>query len=749
LNDIIEINGASTNNLKHITVHIPKHQITIVTGVSGSGKSSLVFSTLAAESQRLINKTYSSYIQQLMPHFPQPLVDKISNLPVSIVVDQKKIVGNSRSTVGTATDVYTGLRLLFSRLAKPFIGYSMVYSFNNPLGMCPQCKGIGKLSQIDSTSLLDRNKSLNEGAVKFPTFQPGGWRLTRYTESGYFDNDLPLKNWTKEDLDLLLNGAEHFPKNPSKNWHKTAKYIGLIPRIKTSFVTKESDTYTQDVQRVSSTTVCPACNGLRVNEKVRSAKINGYSIADCSAMSLNALYNFLKDLHESNVTIIVQDLLEKIKSLATVGLNYLTLNRETGTLSGGESQRLKLANYLTSPLSDILYIFDEPSVGLHPHDLIGINHIFKRLRDQGNTVVIVDHDPDVIKIADYIINLGEHAGAQGGQVTYTGTYSGLLVSDTITGRALANKGLLNLKQKKFDNFYKLNHVSLFNVHDASIKIPKDGLTVVTGVAGSGKSTLIRRLLVKHYPQSIVLDQSGIYASNRSNILTYLAAFDALREGFSKVSHKPVSLFSFNGKGACPHCKGKGVVKLDLAYMGDTFETCDACHGSRYNSQALAERWHGLTIAEVLNLTVSEASQIFHTERLNQVLQNLLKANLGYVKLGQSLDSFSGGERQRLKLAKLLGESSNQILILDEPSSGLHENDCEGLLGLFHRLVKDGYTVIVLEHNLRIMGQADWLIDMGPLAGSQGGQILFQGYVIDLVNQGNGFTAEHLRRYYLH
>lgn len=749
MNDVIEINGASTNNLKHITVHIPKHKITIVTGVSGSGKSSLVFSTLAAESQRLVTKTYSSYIQQLLPHFPQPLVDKISNLPVSIVVDQKKIAGNSRSTVGTATDIYAGLRLLFSRLAKPFIGYSMVYSFNNPAGMCPQCKGLGKLSQIDSTSLLDRNKSLNEGAIKFPTFQPGGWRLTRYTESGYFDNDLPLKNWTKEKMDLLLNGEEHFPKNPSKNWHKTAKYIGLIPRIKTSFVNKESDTYAHDVQRVSSTTVCPACHGLRLNEKVRSAKISGASIADCSTMPLDILYEFLKEIRESRVSIIIQDLLEKIKSLATVGLSYLTLNRETGTLSGGESQRLKLANYLTSPLSDILYIFDEPSVGLHPHDLIGINHIFQQLRDQGNTVVIVDHDPDVIKIADYIINLGEHAGAQGGHVTYTGTYSGLLGSDTITGRALVNKGALNLKQKKFNSFYKLDHVTLFNVDDASIKIPKNGLTVVTGVAGSGKSTLIRQLFVKHYPQSIVLDQRGIHASNRSNVLTFLGAFDTLREGFSKVSHKPISLFSFNGKGACPHCKGKGVVKLDLAYMGDTFEPCEACHGSRYNAQALAEHWHGLTIAEFLNLTVSEASQIFHTGLLNQVLQNLIKANLGYVTLGQSLDSFSGGERQRLKLAKLLGKSRNQILILDEPSSGLHENDCEGLLALLKRLVKDGYTVIVLEHNLRIIGQADWLIDMGPLAGAQGGHILFQGNVIDLVNHGRTFTAEHLRLYYLH
>ncbi|EKF1879139.1 excinuclease ABC subunit UvrA [Listeria innocua] len=746
MNRFISIEGAKTNNLKNISLKLPKYQISVVTGVSGSGKSSLVFDTLAAESQRLLNETYSSYIQQLLPHYPQPIVDKIENLPVSIVINQKKIGGNARSTVGTVTDIYSSLRLLFSRIATPFIGYSMTYSFNNPQGMCETCKGLGEIKQIDISKLIDFDKSLNDGAIDFPTFQPGGWRLTRYTESGNFDNDKKIKDYSKPELDLLLNNHGSPPINPTEKWPKTATYIGVISRITKNFVEKDNDKYSTQLNQILEVNECPSCQGTRVNKIVRSAKINEKSIADCVTMPVSELIVFIKKIQSPIVQIILEDLIKKLKSLEDVGLGYLSLNRPTSTLSGGESQRIKMTKHLNSALSDVLYIFDEPSIGLHPEDIHGISKIIKGLKNKGNTVVLVDHDPDIIKIADRVIEIGQGAGDRGGNITFEGTYEELLKSNTVTGRVLSDKVNINTERKKFSSHYLLENVSLHNVTKASVRIPKQSLTVVTGVAGSGKSTLIRYLFKSKYPEASILDQSQIRGSIRSNVLTYLNVFDRVRSIFAHHSGKSISLFSYNGKGACPSCKGKGYIKLDLAYMGDVEQICEECHGKRFNSEALSVQKYGLTIYDVLQLPVNKAITLFEDNLLKKTMQDLIDVNLGYIKLGQSLDTYSGGELQRLKIAKVIHQDSSNLLILDEPSTGLHEIDIDKLLLLFNKLLKKNKTLIVLEHNLKIISNAQWIIDMGLRGGNLGGKVIFEGYPIDLLKIKDSLTAKHLQSY---
>lgn len=749
MSEFIEVIGAKNNNLQNVSVKIPKHQITVFTGLSGSGKSSLVFDTIAAESQRLLNETYSAFVQQMLPKYEAPQVEAINNLPVSIVIDQKKIGGNARSTVGTITEIYTGLRLLYSRIAKPFVGYSMVYSFNNPTGMCPTCQGLGVTKQADIHKLLDFDKSLNEGAIQFPTFQPGGFRWLRYTETGNFDNDKKIRDYSEVELKRLLFDKGSQPDNPTSKWPKTSKYVGVVERIKTTIMEKGGLHYQKALNDVFNEQTCPDCHGTRVNEMIRSAKINGQSIADCSEMAIDDLIEFLKQIHgNQEIDLVLKNLLTRLNSLKVVGLDYLTLSRSTTSLSGGESQRIKMTKHLNSALSDVCYIFDEPSVGLHPQDLLGINKIFTKLRDQGNTVLLIDHDPDVIKIADNVIEMGPGAGKKGGQITFEGTYQALLSSQTVTGQALCQKHYLNTKKSDFQQFYQLQHAHKYNVQDASIKIPKNALTVVTGVAGSGKSTLVRELFTKKYQQAVTFDQSAIKGSNRSNILTYLGVFDDIRKQFAKVSQRPASLFSFNGQGGCPECHGKGYIKFDLAYMGDVKQTCEKCHGKRYSDEALKVKYHGLNIFETLQLTASDGLGLF-SKRIDFVLQNLLDANLGYLNLGQSLDTLSGGELQRLKIAKSLGEAKqSDLLILDEPSTGLHESDIKQLLKLMESLLAAGKTLIVLEHNLSIISQAQWIIDLGPRGGRYGGQILFQGYPVDLIKNQTSFTAQHLRSFCL-
>lgn len=747
MNDFIIIKNATTNNLKNISLNIPKHKLVAVTGVSGSGKSSLVFDTIASESQRLLNETYSSYIQDLLPKYKKPIVDSITNLPVSLVINQKRIYGNSRSTVGTITDIYSSLRLLYSRIATPFIGYSMKYSFNNPQGMCKHCKGLGEVKTINTEKLIDFNKSLNENAIQFPTFQNNGWRLTRYTESGFFDNDKKISDYSESELDLLLYSTKIKPQKPSEKWHKTADYIGVVPRIMDSFVYVSNTTYKKDLDRILTTSICPMCHGTRLNDEVLSAKINDKSIADCCNMLVTDLLEFINSIDNTKVTIITDELKMKLKGLCTLGLDYLTLNRATSTLSGGESQRIKMSKYLNSSLSDVLYIFDEPSVGLHPQDIKGINNILKEIKNKGNSVLFVDHDPDIIAIADEVINFGEGAGVAGGSITFQGTFEKLLHSNTITAKSFLKKHYVNTNKKDFLNYYKLENVSKNNIKNISVKFPENGLSLVTGVAGSGKSTLVRQLFKNKYPLSTIVDQSLPHVSNRSNITTYLNIYNEIRKIFSRENNVDISLFSVTGKGACPECKGKGMVKLDLAYLGNSQQICEKCQGKRFNDRALSHQYKGKNISEVFDLTAQEAMQLLYNNPLiKKTLDSLIKANLSYIKLGQPLDSFSGGELQRLKIAQMLTNKTHGIIILDEPSTGLHESDIDNLIVLFHKLLAEGNTLIVLEHNLSIINQADWIIDLGPKGGSLGGNLLFQGYPLDFINFKESYTASNLRRF---
>ncbi|MCO4351377.1 ATP-binding cassette domain-containing protein [Staphylococcus agnetis] len=747
----IHIRGARQNNLKNIHVAIPKHQLTVVTGRSGSGKSSLIFSTIAAESERLLNETYSSYIQHQLTHYDKPDVDQIENLPVAMIINQKRLGGNSRSTVGTISDIYASVRLLWSRIGEPFVGYSDVFSFNNPNGMCETCQGLGYVEDIDLNELLYYEKSLNEGAINFPSFKPDSWRGKRYRYSGLFDNDKKLKDYTEEEMHTFLYTEPTTLKNPPSNWPKTAKFEGLIHRFRRSFLINdnfEKKRFLKDVQRVVTTHQCPTCNGQRLNQKVLRCKINGMNIAEFTALTIEETIPFLKTIQSDKATFIIQPLLTQLEALNDIGLNYLTLGRETTTLSGGESQRIKLIRHLNSPLTDLVYIIDEPSVGLHPEDIEKINQIMLNIRDKGNSVIIVEHDPDVIKIADHVIDIGPGAGKNGGNVTFEGTYRDLLKSDTDTGRALTRHHQLKTHTPThYKNWYTLNHISRNNLNDVSVKIPKQALTVLTGVAGSGKSSLIKAGFERE-PNAIFIDQKPVHASNRSNLLTYMDVFDEVRDFFSKATGLKKGMFSYNSEGACPNCNGKGVLKTELAFMPDFSQVCEVCGGTRYKQEVLDAKVEGKSIADVLALTVEEAITLFEKEpTIASRLKALQSTGLYYMTLGQSLDTLSGGEMQRVKLSRYLTEKmSNHVFIFDEPTTGLHENDIPILQSRFEQLIKDGNTVILIEHNLTMMTQADWLIDVGPGAGTKGGHILYSGPPQDLFHIQNSVTAKHLARY---
>lgn len=747
----IHIRGARQNNLKNIHVAIPKHQLTVVTGRSGSGKSSLIFSTIAAESERLLNETYSSYIQHQLTHYDKPDVDQIENLPVAMIINQKRLGGNSRSTVGTISDIYASVRLLWSRIGEPFVGYSDVFSFNNPNGMCETCQGLGYVEDIDLNELLYYEKSLNEGAINFPSFKPDSWRGKRYRYSGLFDNDKKLKDYTEEEMHTFLYTEPTTLKNPPSNWPKTAKFEGLIHRFRRSFLINdnfEKKRFLKDVQRVVTTHQCPTCNGQQLNQKVLRCKINGMNIAEFTALTIEETIPFLKTIQSDKATFIIQPLLTQLEALNDIGLNYLTLGRETTTLSGGESQRIKLIRHLNSPLTDLVYIIDEPSVGLHPEDIEKINQIMLNIRDKGNSVIIVEHDPDVIKIADHVIDIGPGAGKNGGNVTFEGTYRDLLKSDTDTGRALTRHHQLKTHTPThYKNWYTLNHISRNNLNDVSVKIPKQVLTVLTGVAGSGKSSLIKAGFERE-PNAIFIDQKPVHASNRSNLLTYMDVFDEVRDFFSKATGLKKGMFSYNSEGACPNCNGKGVLKTELAFMPDFSQVCEVCGGTRYKQEVLDAKVEGKSIADVLALTVEEAITLFEKEpTIASRLKALQSTGLYYMTLGQSLDTLSGGEMQRVKLSRYLTEKmSNHVFIFDEPTTGLHEDDIPILQSRFEQLIKDGNTVILIEHNLTMMTQADWLIDVGPGAGTKGGHILYSGPPQDLFHIQNSVTAKHLARY---
>ncbi|WP_312337289.1 excinuclease ABC subunit UvrA [Anaerospora hongkongensis] len=748
VDNYIHVSGARERNLKNINVLIPKKEITVFTGVSGSGKSSLVFDTIAAESQRQLNETYTSFIRHRMPHYGKPDVDTIENLSVAFIINQKRLGSNARSTVGTITDIYSVLRLLYSRIGEPFAGYSDTFSFNNPAGMCQHCEGLGKTEIINLELLLDKNKSLNEGAIRFPTFEPGGWRITRYIHSGFFDNNKKIKDYSAEELEVLLYSDGIKVKNPTSEWHKTALYEGVVPRIERSFLKKEDGEkvrYGKETERFVVKQSCPHCHGTRLNDKVLSCKVKGKNIAECADMQINELLDFIQSIQAPLSATIIAELVNRLQHMVSIGLGYLNLSRETSSLSGGESQRIKMVSQLGSSLTDLTYIFDEPSIGLHPHDISKINELMKLLRDKGNTVLIVEHDPDMIKIADHIIDMGPGAASHGGEVVYQGTLAGLKTAGTLTGRYLTYCPELKPDTRSPKGWLSIQNASMHNIKNLSVEIPKGVMTVVTGVAGSGKSTLINGILSRLYPEIIVIDQKGVQASKRSNIATFTNIFEIIRKQFAKINGVNAALFSFNSQGACPGCKGLGVTYTDLAFMDTIVTVCEECHGKRYTAEVLAYLLRGKNIAEVLNMTVTEALAFFQEKEIVTVLKRLSDVGIPYVSLGQPLSTLSGGELQRIKLASEL-ESSGHIYVLDEPSTGLHMADIKQLILAMNRLVEQNATLIIIEHNLDIICQADWLIDIGPYAGQNGGKIMFAGLPKDIINSQASLTGKHLKKY---
>jgi excinuclease UvrABC ATPase subunit len=744
----IKVSGARQNNLKNISLEIPKNQITVFTGVSGSGKSSLVFETIGAEAQRQINETQNSFTRNRLNHIGVADVDKIEHLNVPVIINQKRLGGNARSTVGTATDILASLRLLFSRMGEPFVGYSGVFSFNNPQGMCPTCEGLGHTSTIDIDKLLDKNKSLNEGAILFPTFQPGGYRWLRYAHSGYFDGDKKLRDFTKKEWDLLLHAEEHKPAHPHASWGKTMQYIGLLPRIENDFLKKESKEYNlrkKELQKIIVTRNCPDCNGKRLNPKVLSCKIRGKDIADCTALPIDELLEFVRSLSSKSFDTILHELEKKLENVITIGLQYLTLDRATNTLSGGESQRIKMVRHLGNSLEDLLYIFDEPSIGLHAKDLDNISQIIKQIKEKGNTVLIVEHDPDIIKIADHIVDMGPMSGIHGGQIIYQGTFSDLKHSNGKTGKYFSQEQKYKTHPRKGTGSITIAHADLFNLKNITVDIPRNVLSVITGVAGSGKSTLISKVLPAQYPDVKIIDQSPIIGHSRATLLTYLDISDKIRKLFADTNKVSNQMFSSNSQGACPNCKGLGIEKIDLAFMDDIEQPCEVCNGSGFDPEVLKYTFRNKSIADVMRLTVEEAVDFFGSYDFVKYFHLLSELGLSYLKLGQRLSTFSGGERQRLKLSGEL-EGKGDVLVLDEPSTGLHPADTERLMHMLNKLVEQGDTLIVIEHNLDIVAQADWIIDIGPGAGKYGGELVFKGTVAELLNNEVSETAKYLRKH---
>lgn len=746
----IKIIGASQNNLKNIDVNVPKHLITVFTGRSGSGKSSLVFNTIAAESEQLLNESYSSYIQFHLNQQPKPKVKEIKNLPVAMTISQKRFNGNSRSTVGTVSDIYASVRLLWSRVGEPFVGYSDAFSFNSPNGMCETCEGLGYIEDINLNELLDWDKSLNEGAIDFPSFGPDKERGKAYRDSGLFDNDKKLKEYTKEELGLFLYQEPIKLKNPPEEWRKSAKYVGLIPRFRRIFLgDKETNKkrYAKHLKNVVENKVCPTCNGQRLNSKILSCKILSKNISDFTQMTVKENLEFLTKLNDPTAKFIIEPLRKQLEALEYIGLSYLTLNRVTTSLSGGEAQRLKLIRHLNSPLSDLIYIIDEPSVGLHPEDISKINEILKSLKEKGNTILIVEHDPDVIKESDYIIDMGPGSGKEGGVVTFEGTYKELLSSDTATGQALRVNHHLKKEIRKPKDFYQIGPINKNNLFNVKVDIPKQVLTVLTGVAGSGKSSLVKAGFI-NYNNAIFIDQKSVQGSNRSNLLTYLGVFDRIRTFFSKETGLSKSMFSYNSKGACPNCGGKGYIETELAFMGEFSQPCEVCHGKRYRPEVLNATVNGYSIADFLELTVDDGIRFFDKESdVKAKLQAISKTGLNYITLGQPLSTLSGGEIQRVKLGQYLNEEVNDsIFIFDEPTTGLHETDIPVLMNCFNDLIEQNNTVILIEHNLSIMCEADWIIDVGPGPGLDGGKVQFSGTPMDFVDFKETLTSKHLKRY---
>ncbi|SDS70671.1 ATP-binding cassette domain-containing protein [Actinopolymorpha singaporensis] len=774
--DLIRVQGARENNLKDVSVELPKRRLTVFTGVSGSGKSSLVFATIAAESQRMINETYSAFLQGFMPTLARPEVDLLDGLTTAIIVDQERMGADPRSTVGTATDANAMLRILFSRIGKPHIGSPQAFSFNVPTrvasgvmktekgqgekksvvrnavyqgGMCPRCEGMGNVSDIDLTALYDENKSLNEGALTIPGYSMDGWYGRIFRGCGYFDPDKPIRKFTKKELNDLLYREPTKIKVDGIN----LTYAGLVPQIQKSFLSKDVDSLQPHirafVERAVTFAVCPECGGTRLSKEARSAKIKGKNIADLCAMQISDLADWIRDLDEPSVAPLLAGLRHLLDSFSRIGLGYLSLDRPAGTLSGGEAQRTKMIRHLGSSLTDVTYVFDEPTIGLHPHDIARMNELLLQLRDKGNTVLVVEHKPETIAIADHVVDLGPGAGADGGTVCFEGTVEGLRASDTVTGRHLDDRASLKPSVRTPAGALEVRGASTHNLRKVNVDIPLGVLCVVTGVAGSGKSSLIHGSVAGR-DGVVVIDQRGIRGSRRSNPATYTGLLDPIRKAFAKANGVKPALFSANSEGACPACKGAGVIYTDLGVMATVESPCEECEGRRFQASVLDYTLAGRNIAEVLAMSVAEAEEFFgegeaSTPAAHKILNRLADVGLGYLHLGQPLTTLSGGERQRLKLATAMAEKGD-VYVLDEPTTGLHLADVEQLLALLDRLVDSGKSVVVIEHHQAVMAHADWIIDLGPGAGHDGGRVVFEGTPADLVAARSTLTGEHLAAY---
>ncbi|MGW0627328.1 ATP-binding cassette domain-containing protein [Streptomyces sp. NPDC002758] len=773
--ELIRVVGARENNLKDVSIEIPKRRLTVFTGVSGSGKSSLVFNTIAAESQRLINETYSAFVQGFMPTLARPEVDVLEGLTTAIIVDQQRMGSDPRSTVGTATDANAMLRILFSRLGQPHIGSPKAFSFNVASisgagavtleragqtvkerrsfsitgGMCPGCEGRGTVTALDPAQLYDDSKSLSEGALTIPGYKPGGWNYRLYTESGFFDPDKPIREYTKKELNDFLHREPTRMKIAGINM----TYEGLIPRIQKSMLSKDREGMQphirEFVDRAVTFTTCPECDGTRLSAGARSSKIDGISIADACAMQISDLADWVRGLDEPSVAPLLAALQHSLDSFVEIGLGYLSLDRPAGTLSGGEAQRVKMIRHLGSSLTDVTYVFDEPTTGLHPHDIQRMNGLLLRLRDKGNTVLVVEHKPEVIAIADHVVDLGPGAGSVGGTVCFEGTVEDLRAGGTITGRHLDDRAGLKDTVRKHTGTLEIRGATTHNLQGVDVDIPLGVLAVVTGVAGSGKSSLVHGS-VPAGAGVVSVDQGAIRGSRRSNPATYTGLLEPIRKAFAKANGVKPALFSANSEGACPACNGAGVVYTDLAMMAGVATTCEDCEGKRFDASVLEYHFGGRDISEVLAMSVTEAEEFFRagearTPAAHKILERLADVGLGYLRIGQPLTTLSGGERQRLKLATHMADKGG-VYVLDEPTAGLHLADVEQLLGLLDRLVDSGKSVIVVEHHQAVMAHADWIIDLGPGAGHDGGRIVFEGTPADLVAARSTLTGEHLAEY---
>ncbi len=742
MKDII-IKGLKENNLKNVSLTIQKEKIVVFTGVSGSGKSSIVFDTIAAESQRQMNETYSAFVRGRLPKYEKPHVDLIDNLSASVIVDQTQLGGNVRSTVGTISDMYASLRLLFSRIGTPWVGTASFFSFNDPNGMCPECSGIGKVMVIDIESILNKDKSLNEWCIEDSMFKPGSWYWGQYASAGVFDLDKPLKDYTKEEYNLLLYGNR---KGEGEREYKTIE--GLFHQYTRLFLNRDisnmSSHHKNKSDKLVSQHECPKCHGRRLNEQALNCRIMGYNIAEMCEMEFTELKEVLMSIKDSRVETLVEALCNSLTRMIEIGLPYLHMNRESSSLSGGEAQRLKLVRYMGSSLTGMTYIFDEPSTGMHPRDVYRMNQLLIELRNRGNTVLVVEHDKDVIRIADQVIDVGPAAGKSGGNIVFQGSYEELIKADTLTAKAMRMDLAVKEKVRKPKDFLPIRDAHLYNLNHVDVDIPMGVMVAITGVAGSGKSTLISKVFATTYEDKVIrVDQSPITATSRSMPATFLGFFDEIRKLFAQANHVDASLFSFNSKGACPVCKGKGVIITELVFMDPIVTECEACGGTRFSEEVLNCKYNGKNIIEVLGLSVRDALTFFESKKILKQLRAMESVGLSYMTLGQALSTLSGGERQRIKLAKYL-DKKGSIYILDEPSTGLHASDVEKLLALFNSFVDRGNTVLLIEHNLDIIKQVDYIIDIGPDGGKHGGNVVFTGTPKQMIEEGQTVTAKYLR-----